>query len=316
MKYANLEFTPQFAEGKNFFSFLKALQYRSKNRFPKQKLPTEFTPLHTLYSDKPQLVWFGHSSYFIQYQGINFLIDPVLSGSAAPFSFMVKAFPGVDVYTYQDFPEIDFLIITHNHYDHLDLRSIKALAPNIKQAICPQNVIRDLTILSKKGISMTELNWWQSKQLHPEIEITATPARHFSRRSLARNTSLWNSYVLQLGNFKLFLGGDSGHGSHFEAIGKKFERFDLAILECGQYNDLWPYIHSIPEQLPLQAKMLNAQYTLPVHWAKFSLAMHAWNEPIQRFIHAANASNTNYITPKIGEKVSLYEEMPLEIWWT
>jgi L-ascorbate metabolism protein UlaG (beta-lactamase superfamily) len=147
------------------------------------------------------------------------------------------------------------------------------------------------------------------------IKLTATPARHFSGRSFTRGKTLWSSFVLNLNEHKLFLGGDSGYGEHFKLIGEKHGPFDLAILECGQYGNNWPYIHMLPEQTVMAGEDLKAKTLLPVHWAKFELSMHAWNEPINRFVIAANKNKVHYSTPLIGEPVEVGKNYPQSVWW-
>ncbi len=149
----------------------------------------------------------------------------------------------------------------------------------------------------------------------PEIELTATPARHFSGRTFKRGTTLWSSFILKLHGHKLFLGGDSGHGNHFQEIGLKHGPFDIAILECGQYGKNWPYIHMLPEETVSASKDLNAKVLMPVHWAKFELAFHDWDDPIKRVVKSATESNQPITTPLIGEPVILNSPYPNKSWW-
>ena len=160
-----------------------------------------------------------------------------------------------------------------------------------------------------------ELDWWQSKQLDDDIKLTATPARHFSGRGIKRAQTLWSSFVLESNHRKLFLGGDSGYGNHFADIGKKFGNFDLAILECGQYNEKWPMIHMLPEQTVQAGMDLIADIILPVHWGKFALAYHDWDEPINRFTNRANEINLKHITPQIGEHYFFDKPSSTTSWW-
>ena len=159
---------------------------------------------------------------------------------------------------------------------------------------------------------IVEFDWWESKQIFEEMKLTATPARHFSGRSFNRGKSLWSSYVLQTRNHKFFLGGDSGYDTHFKTIGDKFGPFDLALLECGQYNEDWPYIHMMPEQVVDASKDLQAKVLMPVHWAKFKLSLHAWKEPIERVIKSAKEKNVKTTTPLIGQPVVIDSNYPQE----
>ena len=162
---------------------------------------------------------------------------------------------------------------------------------------------------------ITELNWWESVKIIDNVKITATPSRHFSGRLFKRGNTLWSSFVFEAFGYKLYLGGDSGYSPQFKEIGDKFGQFDLAILECGQYGENWPQIHNFPEEIVKAANDLRAKKVIPVHWAKFTLAMHPWNEPIKRFTKAADADKLSYVSPKIGELYQLNQEFKQEVWW-
>jgi L-ascorbate metabolism protein UlaG (beta-lactamase superfamily) len=303
-RFQNLSHTTQFAEGVNMWTVIKSQMGKKVPTNPPHPVPSEVTDLKSLHTTEPSFVWFGHSSYLIHRNGLNILVDPVLSGYASPVSFLIKAFPGSDVYKPHHMPKIDVLVLTHNHYDHLDRRTLKVLAPEAKIVVAPLGVKRDLKGIPIAG-QQVELSWWQSQQLLEGVTITSTPARHFSGRSLARNTSLWTSYVLDLHGHKIFIGGDSGYDTHFSDIGNSFGTIDTAILECGQYDPMWPYIHSFPEQVVQESHDLNAKHTIPVHWGKFALANHAWDDSINRFKRAADAARLNYTVPVIGKVESL-----------
>ncbi len=287
--------------------------------------PKDFTPSRALPSVKldlkkspigaPALHWFGHSSYLLKIDEKNILVDPVFSNSAAPVSFMVKAFEGSNAYAVEDLPVIDLLILTHDHYDHLDYKTLVALKPRVKKIVCSMGLSAHLTHWGFNKTDITELDWWQSHEWL-SFKITATPARHFSGRGLVRAQTLWSSFVLQSSTHRIFIGGDSGYDGFFKEIGEKFGPFDLAILECGQYNALWPLIHMQPELTVQAAFDLGAKLTLPVHWGKFALAFHPWKEPIQRFVVEAKAKGLRYTTPMIGERMILGEIEPTRDWYS
>ena len=159
------------------------------------------------------------------------------------------------------------------------------------------------------------MDWWESNQLEENISLTAAPARHFSGRGIKRGQTFWSSFILKTKDHNLYLGGDSGYDSHFKEIGNKFGPFDLAILEAGQYNVMWPLIHMMPEETVQAAIDLKAKALLPVHWGKFSLAMHAWTDPIKRVLEKAKELNMTVFTPKIGEPVLLDEKFTSTEWW-
>ncbi len=312
--FQNFSATPSLAEGVSMFGLMKDFFFKPDKVTPPFTVPSVQTNLKTYYSKKLSVIWFGHSSYLIHCDGVNILVDPVFSGHASPVSLYIKAFKGSDVYKPADMPTVDIMIITHNHYDHLDSQTIKALSPNTKSFYMPLGVGKDVKRLIGKQPA-TEMDWWQTIEVSNNLQLTATPSRHFSGRGLKRNTSLWASFVLQINGYTIFIGSDSGYDTHFKAIGHRYGPFDLALLECGQYNTAWPYIHSMPEELITEAAMLNAKVIMPVHWGKFSLAFHPWDEPVNRFTKAAAAAGLNYTTPKIGQPVVIGEALPRERWW-
>ncbi|MES2518181.1 MAG: MBL fold metallo-hydrolase [Bacteroidota bacterium] len=288
---------------------------KSENVEPKQTLPSIKTDLKNLSSDKPTIVWFGHSSYLIKSKGVNILIDPVFSGYASPVSFFGKSFAGADVYNVADMPEIDMLILSHDHYDHLDFETITKLIPKVKKFYTALGVGEHLEHWGVKPENIVEFDWWESQQISPEISLTATPARHFSGRTFTRAKALWCSFVLRIHGYNLFLGGDSGYDNHFKTIGLTFGPFDIAFLENGQYNMDWHSIHTLPEETAQAAIDLKAKVLMPVHWAKFALAYHAWNEPINDLSKKAAEHNLKITTPQIGEPVILDTLYPDKVWW-
>jgi L-ascorbate metabolism protein UlaG (beta-lactamase superfamily) len=312
--FENLSHTPAFGDGFTMYDVLKASLQRSKEKEPLQRLPSVKTDLKNYYSKEASVIWFGHSSYLVHADGKNILVDPVLSGAASPVSCFIKAFNGSDIYKTADMPAIDYLVLTHNHYDHLDYKTLKALAPSVSRWVIPAGVRNDLNGISIAADAFNEMSWWDTVTLEKDITITSTPARHFSGRGLKRNGSLWNSYVLDISGHRIFMGGDSGYDSHFREIGEKFGPFDLALLECGQYDKMWPYIHSMPEEVVTEARELKAKMVMPVHWGKFALANHDWHEPIQRFVAAAT-EDICYATPMIGEPVVIGKNCPQSAWW-
>ena len=315
--FKNLSATPVMAEDSSFWKTLKAYLKKPKDCTPPQKIPSVKTLL-TEWPEKPGvepvLIWFGHSSYFLRINGLNILVDPVFSGNAAPLSFMVKAYPGSNDYQPADFPEIDLLIQTHDHYDHLDYLTLQRLKPKIKNIITGLGVGAHLEYWGFNRNIITELDWWENKSFGG-LEFTATPARHFSGRGVQRGKTLWTSFILKSNKHQLYLGGDSGYDSHFKEIGKMHGPFDLAILECGQYNEHWPHIHMMPEETVQAGVDLGARLLLPVHWSKFTLSLHPWNEPIKRLVKKAGELQLPVTTPMIGEPVNLSSAYPSTVWW-
>ncbi|MDJ1480043.1 MBL fold metallo-hydrolase [Cytophagaceae bacterium YF14B1] len=313
--FQNLSPTEVTLKNASMTKMLKDYFNKPKDTAPSALIPSVKTDLYTLSDDKPTIVWFGHSSYLIQYKGTRILVDPVFSGYASPVSYFGKSFPGSDIYTVSDFGNIDMLIITHDHYDHMDYKTITQFAPKVKSFYTALGVGSHLEFWGIPVNKIVEFDWWDHQKIADSIHLTATPARHFSGRGLVRNKTLWTSFVLQLYDKIIYIGGDSGYDTHFKAIGDKYGPFDIVMLESGQYGSDWPYIHMFPEETVKAAQDLKAKTLLPVHWGKFVLANHAWNEPIQRVVQKAKEENMPLATPKIGEPIYLGEVYPNQMWW-
>lgn len=315
--FQNLTKTEMLAEDASYPKMIVNFFSKGIDREPVDTLPSIKTDLKSLPDDKTTLIWFGHSSYFIKLNGKNILIDPVFSERASPFQFIgKKAYPIQTPYTLEDFPEsIDLVIITHDHYDHLDYNTIKKLHPHVKHFYTSLGVGSHLESWEVPAEKIVEFDWWESKIFEPGLEVVATPARHFSGRGLKRNQTLWSSFVLKTDSTSMYVGGDSGYDSAFAAIGDKYGPFDLALLECGQYNTMWPNIHMMPEEVAQAAIDLKAKVFMPVHWSKFTLALHTWKDPIERTTKAAEQLGAVVTTPMIGEPVVLGSTLPNKKWW-
>jgi len=299
----------------SYWKMMREFFKKNKDTAPPGLLPSVKTDLNKLSSAKPVIVWFGHSSYLIRIENKNFLIDPVFSGNAAPLSFMVKAFPGSNIYKPEDMPAIDYLILTHDHYDHLDFKTVSKLKTKVDKIYCSLGVSSHLKYWGFDVNKITEMDWWEAQQLENNISLIAAPARHFSGRGIKRGQTFWSSFILKTRDHNLYLGGDSGYDSHFKEIGNKYGPFEIAILEAGQYNTMWPLIHMMPEETVQAAVDLNAKALLPVHWGKFTLAMHAWNDPVKRVLDKAKKLNMKVLTPKIGQPLVLDDSFRSESWW-
>lgn len=313
--FQNLSHTEVTLKDTSMLKMMREYSNKPKDTTPPHPIPAIKTDLKNIETDTPAIVWFGHSSYFIKSKNTNILVDPVFSGYASPVPLFAKAFPSTHTYTTNDFDAIDILIITHDHYDHLDYVTIKKLAPNIKKIYTSLGVGSHLEYWGIPSEKITELDWWEEASPESEIKITAAPARHFSGRGIKRAQTLWSSFILNIHNYNIYLGADSGYDSHFKTIGERFKPFDIALLECGQYGKNWPYIHMTPEQTLQAAHDINTKVLMPVHWAKFTLALHTWNEPIKRLLAAEQEKPIQITTPQIGEPVILNTTYPNTKWW-
>ncbi|MEO8769418.1 MAG: MBL fold metallo-hydrolase [Ferruginibacter sp.] len=315
-QFQNIHHTPNLTEGVSMLTVMRKFFFgKNKRSKPADVLPSKKTDLLNLDPAKNVIVWFGHSSYFIQVDGKKILVDPVFSGAASPLSFTTKSFPGADVYTTEDIPELDYLFISHDHWDHLDYETVIKLKTKVKKVITGLGTAAHLQRWGYEMNKVIEKDWNEEIVLDNEFIVHTISARHFAGRTFKRNQAIWMSFVLQTPSMKLFLGGDSGYDTHFEETGNKYGPFDLAILECGQYNEYWKYIHMMPEEVIQAGIDLKAKRILPVHWAKFSLALHDWDEPIKRVTAEAVKKGMPLIHPMIGEEVDLGSTATSIRWW-
>lgn len=314
--FHNIKETKLLAEGASYFGMFAKYFGKVSGREPSEILPSVKTDLKTLPADKPTIVWFGHSSFLISIRGKKILADPIFSERPSPVQYAgSKSYPGTMVYNADDFPELDVIVISHDHYDHLDYNTITKLKEKTKLFCVPLGVGEHLAYWGVDTTRIKEFDWWEGGTVLPGIDLTSTPARHFSGRGFRSNKTLWSSFVLKTGGYTIFIGGDSGYDESFKEIGDQFGPFDIAMLECGQYDPQWPDIHMTPEETVQASIDLKAKAFLPIHWAKFTLALHPWKEPIQRAVKHAGKLNVSITTPKIGEPFTVGGTYPVERWW-
>jgi L-ascorbate metabolism protein UlaG (beta-lactamase superfamily) len=316
-KFQNLSTTPTLAEGHNYFEVLYEAYFKNKPRhYPTDTIPSVKTDLLNLPINTDVLVWFGHSSYFLQIDGKRILVDPVFSGNASPIPGTVKSFKGTDIYTVADLPNIDYLFISHDHYDHVDYETLISLKDKTKKVICGLGVGSHFEHWGYDSGKIIERDWNEKVELDSGFTAFVEPARHFSGRGFSRNNTLWASYMLQTPSMKIYIGGDSGYDTHYAEIGTKHGSIDLAILDNGQYNEAWKYIHHLPEEVLKAAQDLKAKRIFPVHSSKFALGSHDWDEPLMKITELNKSYNIPLVTPIIGETVNL-KDTPQQFkqWW-
>jgi L-ascorbate metabolism protein UlaG (beta-lactamase superfamily) len=281
---------------------------------PKEALPSVKSDLTKL--EDGQLVWFGHSSFLLRLAGRHFLVDPVLSEHASPTGLGVTAFKGTGIYGAGDFPDIDYLLISHDHWDHLDYPTIMALKPKIGKIAMGLGIGAHFERWGFAPETLLEGEWGESFSPDPAVTIRIMAARHFSGRGLKWNQAMWAGFLIEAGGKKVFYSGDGGYDTHFAEAGKEFGPFDLALLEDGQYDMAWHDIHMLPEETIQAALDLKAIATIPVHNSKFSIAYHDWDDPLRRARASASEKGLNLLTPIIGQIVDITKGQDLQQeWW-
>ena len=303
--FRNIHETPLMTSDKGRLQGLLDFVFKDKTGLqPDTALTVVKTDLRQINPEEDVLVWFGHSSYLLQVDGKRVLVDPVFC-MASPVSFINKPFKGTDVYHPEDMPDIDYLVISHDHWDHLDYHTVRALKDRIGKVICSLGVGEHFEYWGFDKERITELDWNEDANLNNGFIVHCLPARHFSGRELSANQSLWASFLFETPSRKIYIGGDGGYDTHFAEIGNRFPDIDLAILENGQYNEEWKLIHLMPEHIAQAAKDLKAKTYLTVHHSKYALAKHRWDEPLRNVENMRDIDSLNVLVPEIGEKIEL-----------
>lgn len=289
------------------------------------KMKTKLRPIKNLpivLSDKnneslESVTWFGHSASLLKIEGKTLLLDPMFGDASSPFPlFNSKRYSGAFSLEREDLQEIDAIIISHNHYDHLNYKSIMQLKDRAKHFYVPTGVAQYLIKWGVSPSKISEHNWWDEITFDT-IKLVCAPARHFSGRSMTdRDCSLWCSWLILGQETKVFFSGDSGYAPHFKEIGDKYGPFNLTLMECGQYDPRWSAIHMLPEET-VQAHMdVKGELLLPIHWGAFTLALHEWSDPIERVTKEAKRLEVKITTPQIGESITLKStDYPSSAWW-
>jgi len=319
-EFRNLVPTTMMTGGSTFSVLWKFLFSKNPEATPAAALPTR--PLDSLSitrktAEMVRVTWFGHSASLVEIAGKNILLDPMLSVKMGPLSWVTpKRYNPQLAITAEELPAIDAVLISHDHYDHLDYQTILRLKDKAANFYVPLGVGAHLLAWGVAPQKVHELDWHDSIQL-PGLTIISTPARHFSGRGLTnRNSTSWSSWVLKSATKRVFYSGDGGYGPHFQAIGRQHGPFDLALMECGQYDAQWAQIHMLPEQSVQAALDVRARVMQPVHWGAFTEAHHAWNEPVRRATAEAARRQLPITTPELGQPITLGAgPLPATAWW-
>lgn len=331
-KVSSYNQSPNFSDGK-FLNIVPAnLMTRTKrnppvvwdlirgnrNSRPHSPIPVEqFSPLSPQDKHKNRVTWFGHSAVLVEVAGRTLFLDPMLGKVPSPIPIVVgKRYSENLPAKIRDLPQIDAVLISHDHYDHLDYDSILKLKDKVKRFLVPLGVGSHLERWGIERARIQEFDWWDEIEFEG-LKVLAAPARHFSGRSLTdRNTTLWCSWVINSKQASIFYSGDGGYGQHFQEIGSQHGPFDLTLIECGQYDHRWADIHMLPEEAVQAHLDVKGKVMLPVHWGAFTLAFHDWDEPVERILGIAEEKKVAVTTPKIGEPVETgTSKYPISHWW-
>ncbi|MGD9175553.1 MAG: MBL fold metallo-hydrolase, partial [Desulfobacterales bacterium] len=325
-----IEGSPEYKEGKfkdmgtalnlsftEFASTTWEFLFSGNNRTPDTELPVrQVNPSHFSNpgSDQLNVTWLGHSSLMINIDGYKILIDPVFEKRISILG--PTRFNGDLPLDIRQIPAIDAVIISHDHYDHLNKFSVQHLIGKTDTFIAPLHVGALLIEWGVPRDKIVELDWWQEYKLDQNLMVTATPAQHFSGRGITdRNKTLWASWVIQTPFHKIFFSGDSGYFGGFKQIGDKYGPFDMTFIECGAYGESWPKVHMFPEQTVQAHQDLKGNVLHPIHWGTFNLALHPWYEPMERLTAAADHKNVKVATPTVGETTVYGKSIPVARWW-
>jgi L-ascorbate metabolism protein UlaG (beta-lactamase superfamily) len=262
------------------------------------------------------VTWFGHSTALLEVDGRWVLVDPVWSPRVSPSPLIGPTRLHEPPVPLQSLPPVDAVLISHDHYDHLDLPTVRALfREQAAPFVVPTGIGEHLRSWGVPAERIVELDWDGSTTI-AGLTLTCTEARHFSGRFVARDTTLWSSWVIAGPRHRVFFGGDTGYTPAFAGIGARLGPFDLTLQPIGAYNDAWYAIHMDPEEAVRAHGDLGGRVLLPIHWATFNLAFHRWAEPVQRLVTAAESRGVQVVVPKPGERVDVLAPPSLEDWWT
>ncbi|ANQ47783.1 hypothetical protein MY04_0401 [Flammeovirga sp. MY04] len=264
-----------------------------------------------------RVVWFGHSAFLLEIDDKKILLDPMLGDVPAPHPWLGESryYKELPI-SIEDMPHIDAVLISHDHYDHLDYGSVMKLKDKVDDFFLPLGVGAHFRAWGIEEDRIHEMNWWDEIK-YKQLDLVFTPSRHFSGRGLTdRNATMWGSWIVKGIRHNIYFSGDGGYAEHFKEIGDKYGPFDLAMMECGQYNSKWAQIHMMPEQTAQAAVDVKAKLMVPIHWGAFTLALHSWTDPAVRVTKKAKELNMPITTPEIGEPIIVGEKSyPMSRWW-
>lgn len=311
-RFANIE--PSAAVDRRVVA--AALLRRGTAGRPRRPIPLD-TGAPPIVAGSLAATWFGHSTVLIEIDGQRVLTDPVWSDRVSPSPTIGPRRLHPAPLPLSELPDVDVVLISHDHYDHLDLPTVTAIAESMSaRFVVPAGIGAHLRFWGVPAARIVELDWGAERQLG-ELVVRCTPARHFSGRGLVRNTTQWASWAVTGPSRRVFFGGDTGYTRTFSEIGAQLGPFDLTILPIGAYADLWPDLHMTPEEAVRAHRDLDGgSVLLPVHWATFDLGMHPWVEPLERLLRTADTARITVAAPRPGARVDLTLAPRRTDWWS
>ena len=313
-RFVNSEPTERMTAGGGW----AAVQYylsSGQSRRPSGNLPVAQVDLDQFDSDSGSAVaWLGHATVLIRINGVTVLTDPVFDEQTPLLLGRSRRLHPAPI-SRQNLPQIDAVLISHDHYDHLEESSVRYLAGVGVRFVVPLGVGSNLREWGVPNSQIVELDWWESVELN-NVELVCPPARHFSGRSLFKlNQTLWSSWAILGPHYRVFYSGDTGFSREFASIGERYGPFDLTLIQISAYGDHWPDIHMKPSEAVEAHRAVGGETLLPVHWGTFDLALHPWDEPVKLLLEAATAESVRVIIPRPGETVSIRDWKPGLAWW-
>jgi L-ascorbate metabolism protein UlaG (beta-lactamase superfamily) len=292
---------------------VRDLVFGRQRRTPAGAIPVAHEK--TTAADGLHVTWYGHSSVLVEIDGARVLIDPVWGERVSPSKIVGPKRLHPAPVPLDTLPRLDAIVISHDHYDHLDLPSIRTLVRTQDAPfLVPLGVGAHLRRWHVPADRIIEFDWWDSHTING-LELVATPAQHFSGRLFKRDGTLWTSWAILGPTHKAFYTGDSGYFDGYAEIGRRFGPFDVSLVQIGAYGPGWPAIHMTPEEGVAAHLDLDADVLIPVHWATFNLALHAWAEPADRVWRESKARDVRLVVPRPGERVDVADPPAIDGWW-
>jgi L-ascorbate metabolism protein UlaG (beta-lactamase superfamily) len=309
--FANDPPPPDYDLGVNFDEWMGDEVRSPPAPFPVRRPSLQKTPPPGL-----RAIWFGHATVLVEIDGRRVMTDPILSDHAFPVTWVAPRRNNPPPMTLAQLPRIDVVTISHDHFDHLDMATVKSLAKRGTHFFVGLGVGAHLETWKIPASQIHEMDWWETVE-HAGLELHCTPARHYSGRKSMGNPTLWASWVIEGPEHRVFHSGDTGYGPHFAEIGRRLGPIDLSLIKIGDYgNDAaWEFIHMVPEDSIRAHADVRARTLLPIHWGTFQLSYHAWDAPIRRALRAANARGVEMVTPRLGEVVTVGQPFESVRWW-